>query len=122
MINLGKRIIRWRTDKGGELTGDEFKAYCLEPGTTQEFAATNTLQQNGEFERVGRTLCGMVRCMLFDSGLPPFLWGELMMMASYLCTRIPHSAFKMELPHKCFTAKTPTFRNSESSARGRLSI
>ena len=41
--------------------GDEFKAYCRETGITQEFAATNTLQQIGVSERVGRTLCGMVR-------------------------------------------------------------
>ena len=28
VILLGKRIIRWRADKGGKFTGDKFKAYC----------------------------------------------------------------------------------------------
>ena len=81
VISLGNRIIRWRADKGGGFKGDKIKAYCLETGITQEFAALNTPQQIGVPERVRRTLCGMVRYVLVDSGLPPFLWGELMMTA-----------------------------------------
>ena len=42
----------------------------------------------------------MVRCMRVDNGLPPFLWGELMMAASYICNRIPHSALNMGTPNK----------------------
>ena len=99
VIPLGKRIIRWRADKGGEFMGDEFKYYCLGTDITQQFAATNTPQQTGVSKRIRRTLCGMVRCMLGASELPPFLWGELMMTASYLCNRIPHSALKMKTPY-----------------------
>ena len=44
VIPLSKNIIRWRADKGGEFTGDEFKAYSLETSITQECAATNTPQ------------------------------------------------------------------------------
>ena len=42
----------------------------------------------------------MVRCMRVDSGLPPFLWGELMVAASYICNRIPYAALNMETPYK----------------------
>ena len=43
----------------------------------------------------------MARCMRVDSGLPPFLWGgELMMAASYIWNRVPHSALNMETPYK----------------------
>ena len=42
----------------------------------------------------------MVRCMRVNSGLPPFLWVELMMAASYICSRIPYSALNMETPYK----------------------
>ena len=73
VIHLGKRIIRWRADKEGELTRDEFKAYCLQAGITQEYAATNTPQQIGVSERVGRMLCGMIRCVFVGSGLPSLL-------------------------------------------------
>ena len=84
----GGRVIRWRADKGGEYTSEPLKQYCLETGITQEFVTTNTPQQNGVSERVGRTLCNIVRCLLVDSGLPPKLWGELMLTATYLCNRM----------------------------------
>ena len=75
------RVIRWRAGKGGEYTSEAFKQDCLEMGITQEFAATSTPQKNGMSERVGRTLCSKVRCLLVDSELPPKLWGELMLSA-----------------------------------------
>ena len=100
VIPFGSRIVTWRADRGGEYTGEDFKAYCQETGITQQFAATNTPQQIGLSGCVGRTLCAMVRCRRVDSGLPPFLWGELMMVASYICNRIPHSPLNMETPYK----------------------
>ena len=105
VIPFSSRIVRFRADKGGEYTGRDFQAYCLETGIKQEFAATNTPQQIGVSERVGRTLCAMVRCLLVDSGLPPNLWGELMLTTTYLCNRVPHSALKMETPYKVFYGK-----------------
>ena len=105
MILLGERIIRWRADKEGKFTDDEFKDYYLGLCITQEFASSNTPHQISVSERVWWTLCGMVHRMLVDSGLPPFLWGELMMTAFNLCNRIPHSARKMETPYKMFYCK-----------------
>ena len=100
VIPFGSRIITWRADKGREYTDEDFKAFCQETGITQQFEATNTPQQIGILERVGRTLCTMSRCMRFDSGLPPFWGGELMMATSYICNRIPHSTLNMETPYK----------------------
>ena len=75
VIPFGGGIVRWRADQGGEYTGEEFWQYYayLETGTIQEFAATNTPQQIGVSERVGRTLCAMIRCILADSGFPSFI-------------------------------------------------
>ena len=100
VIPCGSRVLFWRADKGGECTSEAFKHYCLETGITQKFAATNTPQQNGVFESVGRTLCSMVRCLFVDSGLPPKLWGELILTTVYLCNRMPHSGIDMETPFK----------------------
>ena len=47
----------------------------------------------------------MVRCLLVDSGLPPNLWGELMLTTTYLCNQVPHSALKMETPYKVLYGK-----------------
>ena len=38
------------------------------------------------------TFVGIMRCLLADSGLPKFLWGELMLTAVYLSNRAPHAA------------------------------
>ena len=54
VIPFGSRIVTWRADNGSEYTGEDFKAYCQETGITQQFAATNTPQQIGVLERVGR--------------------------------------------------------------------
>ena len=78
---------------------------------------TNTPQQNGVSERVGRTLCSMVRCFLVDSGFPPKLWGELMLTAPYLCNRMPHSGLDIARRRSSgYTARRPTCLISRSSA------
>ena len=95
-IPFGGRTVRWRADNGGEHTGEEFRQYCLESGIIHEFAATNTPQQIGVSERMGRTLCAMVRCMLADSDFPSSMSRELFTAAEYLKSRTPHKALKME--------------------------
>ena len=92
VIPLGHRIQRLRCDKGGEYTADYYRDFCKETGIVQEFAATNTPQQNGISERDGRTIMNMTRCLLVDTGLPKFLWAELCETATYLINRAPHSA------------------------------
>ena len=54
-----------------------YQDFCKETGIVQEFAATNTPQQNGISERDGRTILNMTRCLLVDTGLPKYLWAEL---------------------------------------------
>ena len=114
-IPCGGRVIRWSADKGGEYTSEAFKQYCLEMGITQEFAP-NTSQQNGVSERVGRTLCSMVRCVLVNSGFPPKLWGKLMLTAAYLCNRMPHFGLDMETPFKRLYGKEANLSHLKISA------
>ena len=97
---LGYRIVRLRTDRGTEYTGSAFREYCRQTAIQLEFAATNTSSQIGVNERIGRTLAGMTRSLLLDSGLPKYLWGELMLTAAYLSNRSLNSALGMEAPHK----------------------
>ena len=96
MIPSGFRVERLKVDRGGEFISREFQDYCLQTGVSLEYASTNTRQQIGMSERVG-TLAAMVRCMLDDSGLLKFLWGELMFMAAFLGDRAPHSAIGMHV-------------------------
>ncbi|CAB1120117.1 unnamed protein product [Ectocarpus sp. CCAP 1310/34] len=94
-----------RGDKGTECTCREFREYCLQIGAKLEYASTNTPQQMGANERAGRTLAAMVRCILTDSGLPQFLWGQLMQTAAYLSNRVPHAALGNITPYKALYGK-----------------
>ena len=66
------RLIRLRADKGTEFTSFEFRQYCLDIRVKLEFAPPNSPQQIGSNERAGRTIAGIVRCLLVDSDLPHF--------------------------------------------------
>ena len=99
VIPSGHRIQRVRCDKGGEYVADYFRNYCKETGIQMEFAATNTPQQNGVSERDGRTILNMTRCILIDTGLPKFLWGEICETAVFLINRSPHRALEGNTPY-----------------------
>ena len=105
VIQSGLRLERLRADKGGENAGAAFRKYCLDVGIKLEFASTNTPQQIGANERLGRTVAGMVRCLLSDSGLPPFLWGELFLTTSCLSNRAPHAALSNKTPFQALYGK-----------------
>ena len=92
VIPTGVGLDRLKADKGTEFTSSAFKQYCSDTAIKLEFASPNTPQQIGANERAGMTFVGIMRCLLADSGLPKFLWGELMLTAVYLRNRAPHAA------------------------------
>ena len=98
VIPNSTRLIRLRADKGKEFTSSEFRQYCHDIGVSLEFASPNTPQQIGSNERAGRPIARIVRCSLVDSGLPPYLWGELMQTAVYVSKRVAHAALANETP------------------------
>ena len=49
---------------------------------------SGTPQQNGVAERRNRTLLDMVRCMLSNSSLPKFMWGEALRTAAYILNQV----------------------------------
>ena len=100
MIPNNTRLIRLRADKGTEFTSFEFRQYSHDIGVSREYASPITPQQIGCNEREGRTIAGIVSSLLVDSGLPHFLWGELMQTAVYMSNRVPHAALANETPYK----------------------
>ena len=48
-----------------------------------------TPQQNGTTERRNRILLDMVQCMLINSSLLEFLWGEAWKTATYILNKVP---------------------------------
>jgi Reverse transcriptase (RNA-dependent DNA polymerase) len=96
------KIIAVRSDQGSEFICSEVSGYFESVGITQQFANVETPQQNGNVERVNRTLLEKLRTILCHSGLPLALWGELALTATLLYNCTPHSAVRFKTPADLF--------------------
>lgn len=65
----GRKVKCIRTDNGGEYKGP-FERYCKESGIRHERTIPKAPQQNGEAEKMNRTIVERVRCMLSHAKLP----------------------------------------------------
>ena len=102
-LQQGKMIKVVHSDRGGEYYGkyDEtrcnpgpFARYLQECGIDAQCTMSGT-QQNGIAEKRNRTLLDMVRCMLVNSSLPEFLWGEALKIVAYILNQVSSkSVFK----------------------------
>ena len=86
-----KKIQVLRTDSKGEYTCNEFMEYCSTEGIKKEHTVPHTPQHNGVAEWKNMTMVGAAKAMLFDQGLPLFLWAEAYRTTIYIQNRCPHS-------------------------------
>lgn len=97
----------FRSDRGGEFTGNEFKQFMYGMGIKLQYTAPYSPQQNGVAERKNRSLIEMARCMLTDADLPKYLWAEAVNTANYIQNRtltkgaeqIPYHLWNDEKPN-----------------------
>ncbi|KAL0560737.1 hypothetical protein IC582_001150 [Cucumis melo] len=87
---LGKRIKRLRSDRGGEYCDKTFKYFYESNGIVHEFFAPYSPRQNDIAEWKNRTLKEMMNTMLLSSGLSDNMWGEVMLSACFVLNRVPH--------------------------------
>ena len=50
-------------------------------------------------KRDGRNIMKLVRCILIDTGMPQFLWGEICETTAYIINRCPHRALGGRSPY-----------------------
>ena len=93
---IGKRIIRFRSDGGGEFYSKEFTAYCEEKGIVQEKTNPDTPQQNGVAERKNQTLNNKARTMLASAKLTSNFWVAAIQHANWITNRSPTRAISDE--------------------------
>ena len=85
MENQTRKNIRvLRIDDGGEYTSNEFMEYCSAEGIKKEHTVPLTSQHNGFVERKNMTMVGETKAILFDQGLPIFLWAEAYKTVVYI--------------------------------------
>ena len=99
------------SDKGGEYYDrlDEmrrnlgpFAKYLQECGINAQYTMLGTPQHNGIVEMRNRTLLDMVQCMLANSSLPEFLWGETLKTAANILNQVP-SKFVPKTPYELWS-------------------
>jgi transposase InsO family protein len=70
----GKHIRILRTDNGGEFESLQFEDFCNSTGIKRQLTVPYNPQQNGVDERKNRTICEVVKAMMFDQDVPNYLW------------------------------------------------
>lgn len=103
----GVTIQKFRTDRGTEFLNEEFDKHLDEKGTVRELTVHDTHEQVGVAERLNRTKLERARAMLFESGLPKFLWEEAIRHAIWLKNRMPTRALKGKTPFEAKTGEKP---------------
>jgi transposase InsO family protein len=86
-VQSGCKLHTLRTDRGGEFTSKDFKAYCAEHGIQRHMSAPYSPQWNGVVERRNQMVVAMARSMLKARGVPSRFWGEAMTTAVYILNR-----------------------------------
>ena len=84
---LGKKIKKLRSDRGGEYESP-FGEFSKEHGITHQTTAPYSPQQNGIVEKKNRTLKEMMNAMLISSGLPQNLWGEAILSTNIILNKV----------------------------------
>lgn len=103
----GTKIKTLRTDNGGEYTSSEMETYLKSVGLVHQKTNSHTPEQNGQCERLTRTIVERARCLLFDANLDKSLWAEAVNTAVYLRNRSPASGLSQMTRYERWIGKKP---------------
>ena len=83
-------------------------------GILHQSTCSNTLEHNGIVEHKNKHLLEVARAMMFYMNIPKYLWGDAILIASYLINKIPTKVLKYTTPLECLKKVFPKSRiNSE---------
>ncbi len=101
------KILKIRSDHGGEFENEPFEAFCEKHGIFHEFSSPRTPQQNGVVERKNRTLQEMARTMIHENNLPKHFWAEAVNTACYVQNRIYIRPILEKTAYELFKGRKP---------------
>jgi len=107
----GNKILKLRSDGGGEYTSHEFGKFYENEGIIHEITPPNTPQHNGVAKRFNRTLVNMTMCMLRNFHLPKEFWGEAVSTAVYLLNRSPTKKHEDVTPEEIWSGNKPDIKH-----------
>ena len=107
--NLKKelKILKVRSDHGGEFENEPFEIFCKEHGIIHEFSSPRTPQQNGVVERKNRSLQEMARTMLHENNLAKQFWVEAVNTAYYVQNKIYIRPLLNKTAYELFKGRKP---------------
>jgi transposase InsO family protein len=106
--HTGKKIKKFRCDKGGEYMSNEFIGFLDACGIVRQYTTRNCPQQNGVAERANRTLAERITAMLDESGLSKRYWGECLAAFVHVLNCCPTSALSDNVtPYELWHGKKP---------------
>ncbi|KAK2359506.1 putative mitochondrial protein [Trifolium repens] len=101
------KILKVRSDHGGEFENEPFENFCEEHGILHEFSSPRTPQQNGVVERKNRSLQEMARTMMHENNLAKFFWAEAVNTACYIQNRIYIRPILNKTTYELFKGRKP---------------
>jgi hypothetical protein len=104
---LGKNILKFNTDQGGEYVNEEFTAHLQLKGTVRKLSVHDTHQHSGVAEHRNRTIQERVRALLHASGLPRYLWTEAARHSVWMLNRTSTKAVEGMTPYEAAFGKKP---------------
>ena len=87
-----------RADNAKEFTGGEFSVIMEREKIDSSFSNPHTPPRNDTAERFNRTLLEKIRSLMFDSGLPKYMWNSALEVAVNLYNRTPNSPIEFQTP------------------------
>mgnify|MGYP001810966029 CR=1 FL=1 len=106
---LDRKILSFRSDRGGEFLSARFSEWCNARGISHNLTAPYTPQQNGLAEVSNRILQEKMRSMLAEAGLPLRYWEFAVRYACWVKNRSPAAALTAgETPHSVMFGSKPS--------------
>jgi transposase InsO family protein len=72
------KIIKVRSDHGGEFENEPFESFCENHGIFHEFSSPRTAPQKGVIERNNRSLQEMANTMLHETTMAKYFWAGVL--------------------------------------------
>ena len=103
----GKKIKKFRCDKGGEYMSKKFIDFLDACGIEKQYTVHNRPQQNGVAEHANRTLAERITAMLEESGLSKRYWAECLAALIHVLNCCPTASLNDITPYEVWYKKKP---------------
>ena len=102
---LNQVIAGIRSDHGLSLKNSKIDQFCIENGTSHNFSAPRTPQQNGVVKWKNRTLVNIARTIIIESNLPQIFWAEAVNTACHVTNRCLIRSLLNKTPYELINSR-----------------